>query len=135
MNGLTQAKAALEELRQFIGKGQLAALRILFAGEERQYFFDKVCELRDLVANMPKTYEQEGKGDGAIIHLHYFIGNCNWYITERDSEEAQLQAFGLAELGYGPEYGYISVEELLENHVELDFYYRPRTVAEQMNDK
>jgi hypothetical protein len=135
MNGLTEAKSALEELRRFIGKSQLAALRELFRGEERQYFFDKVCELRDLVTNMPKTYEQEGKGDGAIIHLHYFIGNCNWYITERDSEESQLQAFGLADLGYGPEYGYISIEELLENGVELDFYYRPRTVTEQMNDK
>jgi hypothetical protein len=40
MNGLTEAKAALEELRQFIGKSQLAALRELFRGEERQYFFD-----------------------------------------------------------------------------------------------
>jgi hypothetical protein len=135
MNGLTEGKAALEELRQFIGKSQLAALRELFRGEERHYFFDKACELRDLVANMPKTYEQEGKGDGAIIYLHYFIGNCNWYITEKDSEKEQQQAFGLADLGYGPEYGYISIEELLENGVELDFYYRPRTVAEQMNDK
>ena len=50
-------------------------------------------------------------------------------------EKEQLQAFGLADLGYGPEYGYISIEELLENGVELDFHYRPRTVAEQMNDK
>ena len=107
MNGLTEAKAALDQLRQFIGKSQLAALRELFSGEERQHFFDKACELRDLVANMPKTYEQEGKGDGAIICLHYFIGNCNWYITEKDSEKEQVQAFGLANLGYGPEYGYI----------------------------
>ena len=135
MNGLPGANAALDELRQFIGKSQLAAFRELFTGEERQYFFDKVCELRDLVANTPKTYEQEGKSDGAIIHLHYFIGNCNWYIIEKDSEEAQLQAFGLADLGYGPEYGYISIEELLENRVELDFYYRLRTVADQMNGK
>jgi hypothetical protein len=135
MNGLTEGNAALEELRQFIGKSQLAALRELFRGEERQYFIDKVCELRDLVAGMPKIYEQEGKGDSAIIHLHYFIGNCNWYITEKDSEKEQQQAFGLADLGYGPEYGYISIEELLENGVELDFYYRPRTIAEQMNGK
>jgi hypothetical protein len=135
MSGLAEAKAALAELRQFIGKSQLAALRELFRGEERQYFFDKVCELRDLVVNMPKTYEQEGKGDCAIIYLHYFIGNCNWYITEKDSEKEQVQAFGLADLGYGPEYGYISIEELLENGVELDFHYKPRTVAEQMNDK
>ncbi len=135
MSGLAEAKVALEELRQFIGTSQLAALRELFRGEERQYFFEKACELRELVANMPKTYEQEDKRDGAIIHLHYFIGNCNWYITEKDSEKEQLQAFGLADLGYGPEYGYISIEELLENGAELDFYFQPRTVAEQMERK
>jgi hypothetical protein len=67
------------------------------------------------------------------MHLHnYSIGNCNWYITEKDSEKEQVQAFGLADLGYGPEYGYISIEELLENGVMLDFHYESRTVAEQM---
>lgn len=135
MNGIAEAKAALRELARFIGRSQLVALRILSHGEERQLFIDKVCEISDLISAMPKTYGQEGKGDSAIIYLHYFIGNCNWYITEKDSEEAQLQAFGLADLGYGPEYGYISIGELLENRVELDFHYSPRTIAEQMNDK
>ena len=78
------------------------------------------------------VYEQEGKGEAAIVCLYYFIGNCNWYIIEKDSEEEQLQVFGIADLGYGPEYGYISIEELLENGVELDFHYEPRTVAEQL---
>jgi len=134
-NGLSEAKAAVEELRRFVGPDQLAALNILLLSEERQYFFDKACELRDLIESMPKTYEQEVKGDEAIIYLHYFVGNCNWYIIEKDSEEEQLQAFGIADLGYGPEYGYISIQELLENCVELDFNYRPRTVAEQMGGK
>jgi len=132
MNRLAEAKAALDELSRFVGRSQLESLRILLRGEERQFFVDKICELRDLVANMPKTYDQEGKGEDAVIYLHYFIGNCNWYITEKDCKEEQLQAFGLADLGYGPEYGYISIEELLENGVELDFHYRPRTVAEEM---
>ena len=55
MNGLPEARAALEELRRFIGGDQITVLNILFSGEERQFFFDKVCELRDIVANMPKT--------------------------------------------------------------------------------
>jgi len=135
MNGLREAKAAVKGLCRFIGPDQLAALNILFNGEDRQHFFDKVCELRDLVTSMPITYEQEGKGESAAIHLHYFIGNCTWYIIEKDCEEEQLQAFGIADLGYGPEYGYISIQELLENGVELDFYYRPRTVAQQMAER
>jgi hypothetical protein len=135
MNGLPETEAAFEELGRFIGNDQLAALRILFLGEERQYFFDKVCDLRDLIASMPKTCTQDGKGDKAVIYLHYFIGNCDWYIIEKDCEEEQLQAFGIADLGYGPEYGYISIQELLENGVELDLYYQPRTVAEQMEGR
>lgn len=135
MNRLAEAKVALDELTPFIGRSQLETLRILQRGEEGQFFVDKIYELRDLVANMPKTYDQEGKGNGAVIFLHYFIGNCNWYITEKDSEEEQLQAFGIADLGYGPEYGYISIKELLENGVELDFYYSPRTIAEQMSER
>jgi hypothetical protein len=132
MNGIAEAKAALHKLVRFIGWSQLEALRTALQGEERQFFIDKICELRDLVIKMPATYEQEGKGDSAVVYLHYFIGNCNWYITEKDSGKAQQQAFGLADLGNGPEYGYISIEELLANDVELDFYYRPRTIAEQM---
>lgn len=132
MDKLTQAKAALAELTRFIGRSQIEALWILLRGEERQFFADKICELRDLIENMPRTYEQEGKGNDSVIYLHYFIGNCNWYITEKDCGKEQLQAFGIADLGYGPEYGYISIEELLENGVELDFHYRQRTVAKQM---
>jgi hypothetical protein len=109
MNRLSEAKAALEELRRFVGGDQRAALNILFIGEERQHFFDKVFELRDLVIGMPETYEQEGKGEEAVIYLHYFIGDCDWYIIEKDSDEEQLQAFGIADLGYGTEYGYISI--------------------------
>ncbi|NLT68044.1 MAG: DUF2958 domain-containing protein [Acidobacteria bacterium] len=132
MNGISEAKKALNELTGFIGRSQGEALRVLLRGEEGQFFIDKICELRDLVARMPKTYEQEGRGDGAVIYLHYFIGSCDWYITEKDTEEDQLQAFGIADLGCGPEYGYISIQELLENNVELDIHYSPRTVAEQM---
>ena len=132
MNRLAEANAPLNELTRFIGPSQLESLRVFLCGEEARFFVEKICELRDLIANMAKTYEQESKGDNATIYLHYFIGNCNWYITEKDSEEEQLQAFGIADLGYGPEYGYISIQELLENHVELDFHYSPRTVAEQL---
>jgi hypothetical protein len=133
MNEFVEAMAALEDpLPSFIGMDQLEILRASLRGEETAFFIDKIRELRDLIESMPKTYEQEGKGDQAIIHLHYFIGNCNWWITERDCELMQYQAFGLADLGYGAEWGYISIEELIENGVELDFYYEPRTVADQM---
>lgn len=44
-------------------------------------------------------YEQDGKGEEAIVTLHYFRGGMDWFITEKDMEPEQHQAFGLADLG------------------------------------
>jgi hypothetical protein len=85
----------------------------------RRFFIEKIFESRDLVNSMPKTYKQEGKGDEAVIYLHYFKGSRDWWVTEKDCEFMQHQAFGLADFGYGAGYGYISIEELIENGVEL----------------
>ncbi len=80
---------------------------------------------------MPKTYEQDGKGDDAVVYLHYFRGDMDWYITEKDMEAEQHQAFGLADLGMGfPELGYINISELIDNNVELDLYWEPKTLRE-----
>jgi hypothetical protein len=81
---------------------------------------------------MPKTYEQDGKDDQAIVYLHYFAGGrANAYITERDQEPEQHQAFGLADLfGDGGERGYISLVEWLANGAELDFHFTPCTLGE-----
>ena len=70
----------------------------------------------------------------ALAHLHYFIGGCDWWIVEKDSDPdqaGQVQAFGIADLGMGAELGYISIPELLENGAELDLYYtEPKTIGE-----
>jgi hypothetical protein len=123
---------ALRSLNGFIGKSQLAVLGTVMRGEEKQHFFDKVVELANIVENMPKTYDQDGMGNKAVAHLHYFTGGCDWYITEKDStpNEPQHQAFGWADLGFGGELGYISIVELLANGAELDFYFKPLTIGE-----
>lgn len=127
---------ALRELRSFISNSQLSAMASGMRGEEKQYFFDKAVELAATISTMPKTYEQDGKGDQSIAYLHYFHGNMDWYITEKDmgspddTEPGQHQAFGLADIGFGSELGYISIAELIENGIELDFHFKPRTIAE-----
>ena len=88
--------------------------------------------LGNLVANkMAKIYEQDGKGDDAIVYLHYFhASGADWYITERDISDEQHQAFGLADLGMGfPELGYISIEELKSVGAELDIHWTPKTLG------
>jgi hypothetical protein len=128
-----QAVDALKTLRGFIGNGQLQALGDAMRGEEKQFFFDKMVALANLVSTMPQTYQQDGLGDQAIVSLHYFKGSMDWYITERDSDpdgEGQIQAFGLADFGDGGELGYISIVELIASGVELDLYFEPKTLGQ-----
>lgn len=79
-----ELQKALNTLRGFIGSNQLQAIDAC-RSEERQFFFDKLAELAGIVSTMPKTYEQDRKGDAAIVYLHYFAGGqANWWITEKD---------------------------------------------------
>ena len=90
-------------------------------------------DLANQIEAMPKTYEQDGRGDEAIAHLHYFNGGSDWYITEKDINGGVLQAYGYAILNGDDEMaesGYISIEELTRNGVELDLHFTPCRLAE-----
>ena len=47
-------------------------------------------------------------------------------------EDEQIQTFGLSNLGYGAELGYISIDELVGENVELDLYFSPVKIKELM---
>lgn len=120
----------IANLRRFMPGHQVSLIQQLMRGEEGQWFRDKVTELVALFGSMPKTYEQEKLGDQAIVYLHYFSPSGDWWITERDKEAIQHQAFGLADMGEA-ELGYISLVELCQsNAVELDLHWTPITLAE-----
>lgn len=127
-NTIADVNAVMPLLKQFIGKSQLSAIGSAIRGEESQFFKDKLIEIANVIQTMPKTYGQDGMGDKAIAYLHYFKGSGDWHITERDMENEQLQAFGLANLGYGGELGYISIQELIGAGVELDLHWTPKTI-------
>lgn len=95
--------------------------------------FDLISDMYKAVTTMPKTYEQDGKGDEAIVYLHYFNGGSDWYITENDKEMPPKQAFGYVVLNgdtQNAELGYISITELVQNGVELDLHFEPKTLKE-----
>lgn len=132
-------------LYHFIGASQGAAIGAALRGEEGQFFHDKLDELAEIVRTMPKTGETDGLGENAIVHLHYFYGGADWFITEKDMgspDDApedvgkQFQAFGWAEiLPDCGEYGYISIEEVCDAGAELDLYWKPKTVAEAIKER
>jgi hypothetical protein len=122
--------------RGFIGRTQQAAIRAELRGEENKYFVDMLDKLNELIERMPKTYEQSELGEQAIVYLHYFSGSADAFITERDSEQEQHQAFGLMDLFEdGGELGYISLSEITEGGMELDLYWTPKTLAEVRKER
>lgn len=142
-----QATALMDgPLQYFIGRRQMGIVRTCMRGEEARFFAEKMIELGALIACMPQTGEQDGLGENAMVHLHYFAGGAaNAWITEKDMGDGtadlrQHQAFGLANLFGGPtdqdaELGYISIDEWISSGSELDFHFKPRTLAELTNRK
>lgn len=119
-------------LSNFINPKQLWVIRELERGEEGAYFSALMGKMADHISKMPVTYATEGQGNSALAQLHYFIGDCDWWIIEKDCEEEQLQAYGYACLGdpaYA-EYGYISIPELLGAGAELDLHWEPIPMGE-----
>lgn len=93
---------------------------------------------KERLASIPRLYETESiKSKDKIIHLHFFIGHCDWYIVEFDGDNL---FFGYAILnGYeqNAEWGYISFDELKEINIggieincELEEYWQPRPVSQ-----
>lgn len=130
MRAKTSIAQQVALLRKFVPVGQLTVMADGMDGEEGDYWREKFDEMVDIITRMPKTYEQDGMGEEAVAYLHYFLGGADWYILEKDAEDEQQQAFGLADLGYGGELGYISIEELVANGVELDLHFEPKTMRE-----
>ncbi len=125
----------LAALRPFVSRGQWEAMSDLAtSGEERQFFREKAKEFADRIASMSRTYDQDGKGDQATVHLHYFRGGSDWYITEKDMEgDGTRQAFGYAVLNgdeQNAELGYIDIGELTACAVELDLHFSPCALSE-----
>jgi len=117
----------------FLPKTQCRVIDEYLKGEESDFFFKKMDELQSIISTMPVTYQQDELGDQAIVYLHYFYNGCDWYITEKDMEDdGTIQASGMADLGYGPEYGYVSIQELVQSNfnIELDLHWQPKTCAE-----
>ena len=132
------AADVLESMRPWLGRSQYRAVLQLVRSEEGDWYKAKLAELLSAITAMPTTGAQDGLGSEAIVHLHYFTGGADWFITEKDKgskedrpEDFQSEAFGLADIFQdGGELGYISLPEIIANGAELDFHWAPKTIAE-----
>lgn len=67
----------------------------------------------DELAGIPRLYATDSlPPDRTVIHLHYFVAACDWWVAELDPDDGT--AFGFACLGdaRNAEWGYVSLIEL-----------------------
>lgn len=130
--------------RHWMGRSQRMAIAQAIRGEEGESFIDALVNLKYTIENMPRTHEtEEQKVQDRVVHLHYFGGSVDAWIVERDVGDSKYQAeIGPQHQAFGPitlfysrsikdaEWGYISIQELIENGIELDLHWTPKTVKE-----
>lgn len=128
---LMDITSTIEKVQPYLSSAQLQVMRDNTHGEEGEFFIAKLVSLAAQTDATPVTYQQDGLGDLAVVHLHYFLYGHDWYITEKDMDGGVSQAFGLAKLdGHDPELGYISISEITSLGAELDLYWELKTISE-----
>ena len=73
---------------------------------------------QERLSKIPRLYETEDVPlKEKLIYLHFFIGGCDWYITEFDGHDL---FWGFAHLGDDrcAEWGYISFNELKSTNIQ-----------------
>ena len=84
------------------------------------------------LAKIPAFYSSEEVPlKEKMIHMHFFIGGCDWYAAEYSSEERCFFGFAILNNDYEmAEWGYFSLQELSELKVEFleidrDLHFSP----------
>lgn len=139
-----KSQAAIElgsTLRNFMPESQRVVLLGQLRGEEGEGIAEIVLNVVEQIKATPKTYETDGQ-ENKVAHLHYFRGGVDAWIVERDVGDdprtgdglgEQMQAYGFVTFtGHkeDAELGYVSIQDLIENNVELDLYWTPVGVRE-----
>ncbi len=90
------------------------------------------------LSKIPRLYETESvKLPDKLIHLHFFIGGCDWFIAEYDGEDI-FWGFAILNNDFEmAEWGYVAFSELKSisvNGIEIDCekeeFWRIRRAAE-----
>lgn len=124
---------SINDLTPYLSVSQRMAICSGATGEEGAFFKKKIHEIALQVETMPAIYAQEGMGDAAKAHLHYFLGGSDWYITERNVCDQQVEAFGFVILNGdldNAEMGYLSLKEILQYGAELDLDWVPTSLRD-----
>ena len=71
-----------------------------------------------------------------VVHMHFFLGGCDWYACEYNPEEKNFFGFVILNADYeSAEWGYFNLEELMSIkikflEVDRDLHFTPRKAIE-----
>lgn len=93
---------------------------------------------QELIDQLPKIYEQDGKNGDAIIYIKFFTPDSSftWYVLEGQKTENDFEFFGIVDSGDFKEYGYFVLSELEKGRgglglpIERDLHFKPCKVSE-----
>lgn len=134
----------VEFLKKYVPESELKSLLQSTKGEEGEYFEELLQDLIAKIKNMPPLYANEKLGLDAIVKLHYFIQQTDFWITELNQEDRL--GFGYICLNgdtQNAELGYISIPEILsigdnnpylKSLVQLDLHWQEKTLKEIINE-
>lgn len=98
-----------------------------------EYVLRSLDRLIDVISFMPSSsIVQHGEDlSNDIAYLHYSVGTTDYYITHRDRDTQQRNAFGAIDTGgMFMQMDYVSVHEILRAGAVLDFDWKPVPVKE-----
>ena len=90
----------------------------------------------ELLNQIPRLYTTEHvQLREKVIHMHFFIGGCDWFVSEYDGEDL---FFGYAVLNddmQNAEWGYFTLSELKDINIhgleiDCDLYWKPMPAGE-----
>ena len=125
-------KDNINTVLKFMPPAQAKCFIVGLNGEELEHFKRIANKIAGIIENAPAIYETDSKGDKVKPVLHYFYGNVDIYMTEID-KSGNNQHFGYTSLGMGYlEAGYIDLDYIFKElpELNLDFYFKPKTIAE-----
>jgi Protein of unknown function (DUF2958) len=91
---------------------------------------------KEMLNEIPNLYETDDiQLEDKIIHLHFFLGGCDWYVAEFDGEDTFFGFVVLNDDLEMAEWGYISFGEIKAIdvyglQVEYDTHWQIRKASE-----
>lgn len=86
----------------------------------------------DELVRLPKLYDTDGVLlEDKLIHMHFFIGGCDWYVSEYSPEERLFFGYAILHDDFqNAEWGYMSFDEMRAINIkgieiDRDLHWKP----------